>query len=371
MQKSVCLLLFGNIKYDGRVQKEIETILEHDYNPTLIVSSFDTKNDKQENYSFPIINLKVKLKNNPIRNLGILYDFWKKAFRQLKRIKPEIVHCNDLDTLYAGHLYKKEHPNTKLIYDAHELFPESKSGLGQTFFWNQIEKAVIHSADEIIVPEKNRANYLEKKYKISKITILENFPRKIKIQDAESNFFANKVEDSESKVKILYLGAINKNRELDTIIKAFEGLSSNYTLQIVGSGKESYIEELKAIVNALNLKNQVYFHAPVSQKQVINVINSSDIGLVFYKNNNINNYYCASNKLFEFIACNIPVITNDFPGLVEIVKEMNKGICISKIAPKNIQNAIKRIHTHETTIETKGKFYWDEIKEKLLKIYNS
>ena len=90
-----------------------------------------------------------------------------------------IVHCNDLDTLLAGYLYKKYiGEKIKLIFDAHELFPEHQNGKIRYIFWNTIEKILINKPDIILCPEINRLNYLKNKHKIINIKLIENFPLK-------------------------------------------------------------------------------------------------------------------------------------------------------------------------------------------------
>ena len=41
MDKKVLFILIGNIRYDGRVKKEIESLLKFGFNISIIVTSFD------------------------------------------------------------------------------------------------------------------------------------------------------------------------------------------------------------------------------------------------------------------------------------------------------------------------------------------
>ena len=55
--KNIVFLLIGNIRYDGRVLKEIATLRKAGHKVTLIVSNFDV-DDNVANYNFDIVVMK-------------------------------------------------------------------------------------------------------------------------------------------------------------------------------------------------------------------------------------------------------------------------------------------------------------------------
>ena len=63
--KNVLFLLIGNIRYDGRVLKEISTLCKAGYKVSLILSDFDV-DDNVSNYDFNIILLRRNYSSNPI-----------------------------------------------------------------------------------------------------------------------------------------------------------------------------------------------------------------------------------------------------------------------------------------------------------------
>ena len=66
--KNVLFLLIGNIRYDGRVLKEISTLCKAGYKVSLILSDFDV-DDNVSNYDFNIILLRRNYSSNPIMKL--------------------------------------------------------------------------------------------------------------------------------------------------------------------------------------------------------------------------------------------------------------------------------------------------------------
>lgn len=366
--KKVVFLLIGEIKFDGRVQKEIKTLKENGFDVELIVNKF--YNDDFKNYNFKIHAISIEREEKSVPNTIGKFRFCKRAFEILKRIQPDAVHCNDLCTLYGGYLYKKHNRNCKLVYDAHELYPEMFSKRVLTKFWSVIERNCLKLVDEVICPEENRARYMKKKYRLKKdINIIENLPLKINLDNVEKNIIEEKIPNSKTKRKVLYLGAIIPDRNIEEMIEAFKYLSDKYCLIIIGKVlNKIYLDKLENIINENQLNNKVYLLGPVPNKEVINHINSSDIGFVFYDNNNINNYYCASNKIYEFIVCKKPIVTNNYPGLIKLIEKNKFGICLEDVNGINIYNAILMLKDIDDS-DVLYKYFWENNSSKLCNIY--
>ena len=115
---------------------------------------------------------KIVILKNKVEKRGALYTFLnlrkfqKEVLKELKNIKVQYIHCNDLNTLIMA---KKLSKFGKIIYDAHELFPESQESKIKRAIWNFIEKINIKYAYKIIQPEHNRKKYFSKKHNIYRL----------------------------------------------------------------------------------------------------------------------------------------------------------------------------------------------------------
>jgi glycosyltransferase involved in cell wall biosynthesis len=56
------------------------------------------------------------------RQVRPLAAFWREAARLAGALRPDVVHCHDLDTLPVGWTIKRRH-RCALVYDAHEAYP--------------------------------------------------------------------------------------------------------------------------------------------------------------------------------------------------------------------------------------------------------
>ena len=362
MKKKIVFILLGEIKFDGRVQKEIKTLQKNGYKVELIVSKFE--NDDYKNYNYKIYNLNRKRKDNKnIYNLFTIFKFNFNAANLIRKINTNIIHCNDLNTLLGGVLGKIKGSQI-LVYDAHELYPESMNGLNKKI-WQLVETLLIKFPDKFILPEINRLKYFRKKYKIKKpISLVENFP--LKTKNLKKNYFETTFNIKVNNPKLLYLGLLSEERGIEEVMESVKKL--DVTLFCIGNGKTNYLEQLQKKITKEKLGGKIYLFPAIPQTEVLDAINSSDIGFVFYKNTNINNYYCASNKLYEFMNCDTSVVTNNYPGIIKVTNETGIGETIDSIESKKINKALLKIMEKKRK-ESNKKYYWENQENEFLKTY--
>lgn len=366
----VVMVLIGNIKYDGRVRKEIASIKSANISVELIVTDYQDSEDAGDELGIKIHYIKAKKHSAPILNFidSLIVNY--KASRLLKKISPEFVHCHDLNTLLSGVLYKKSGLG-KLVYDAHELFPESLGGTREKI-WDFIERYCISSCDKIIMPEKNRAKYFMKKYSTkAEIGILENFPRECDIENVEKDILRKSLAISDEKIIVLHTGSISPGRYVEELIDALAISPREIVLVLIGISWGGYDQILRRKIDNKNLRDRVFICPPVPHSRILSYIASCDIGTAFYRNTNLNNFYCASNKLYENIALCKPVLTNNYPGLIETVGKNNLGVCVEQIDAESLADAILKAIDLRSTLRTSDEYLWEKQHGLLAELYGS
>ncbi len=364
--KKVVMLLIGNINTDGRVQKEIATLKSRGFSVTLIQWSFTGAKADRERLGIEIIDYPHLLVKSAAINFlrQITFNFF--ALRHLKSLKPDIVQCNDLNTVIAGALFRRR---ARVIYDAHELFPESQEG-PRKFIWSWLEKIVVPACHAYIQPEKNRRAYFAKKFRIpeARIALVENFPTG-KYAFSGRNRLRERLDIPAEKTIVLYTGVLGQGREIENMIEAMRLLDQRFILVLLGPTFKGYDATLAALVSRLGLAERVKFHPAIPNAEMMDHIRSGDIGLVFYKNTNLNNYWCASNKLYEFIYCGKPVITNDYPGLKEVVEKNRLGACLPESSPERIAAAVKEVSEFPALPTGSRDYVWEGQEENYLGLF--
>jgi hypothetical protein len=277
--------------------------------------------------------------NSRHKYLKFLY---KCIFVALKRKKFDILLIDNIPACFAGNIIRLINRPKIIIQDVRELyFIRDVGKIGSVF--KIFETITYKYADIILVANRYRAEIMKSRYGIKeeKVIIFEN----LRVLDEEYN-----EKEMYKKFNNLFLykynvidsGLISKNRKLEDIILSMKGLESICGLFIAGSGPEEDIYAMKRIISNNKIEN-VFFLGNLSRKELKYVINHSQIGVVNYGNFNLNNKYCASGKIYEYLYEGIPIICTDNKPLKDFIAEFEVGI-----ATTNFREAlIKMINNYE------------------------
>jgi glycosyltransferase involved in cell wall biosynthesis len=188
------------------------------------------------------------------------------------------------------------------------------------------------------------------------------------------DYIKNKgLKNIDQKEIVLYQGGISHNRSLDLLIRSVKSWNQKTLLILMGYGDRSYINRLKNLIFELGIQQRVFFHPAVPSHKLLQYTASADIGIVIYKNNCRNNYYCAPNKLFEYAAARIKIAGCDFPEVKGMLDKFGIGYTFSPDSEKSIANCINRLL--KIKIEEKqflnlfDEYNWDKEEGKLLNLY--
>jgi glycosyltransferase involved in cell wall biosynthesis len=364
----IVMLLMGDIRYDGRVRKEIRTLLVAGHQVELVVSDFDKSGTGGGDLGVRIHYIPMTLWPNPALNFLEQLSFNRKAASIIRDIGPTHIHCHDLSSLLAG-VWSKRKVNGKVIFDAHELMPESMGGMREKI-WGYIERKCVNSCDSIVMPEKNRIAYFQKKYPHApSIWLLENFPRQDEISFEKNDFFREKYPIRKNQKIVLYTGFLAARRHIEDLIYAMAICTEQFILVALGYAFKGYDKVLQKMVNKLRLADRIFIHRAVPHVDLLKYMSACDIGIALYRNSNLNNFYCASNKLYEYIALDKPVVTNDYPGLLERVERFGQGICLAEITPRSLADAFTRAADPKFIKPGMKKYFWEDQENILIQLY--
>jgi glycosyltransferase involved in cell wall biosynthesis len=231
----------------------------------------------------------------------------------------------------------------------------------------------VKSCDHIIMPEKNRIAYFREKYpRIAEPILLQNFPRKSDITSHRANLLRELYPIHADQKIILYTGLITSGRYVEELIDSMAMCTDKFVLVMIGGSRKNYNEYREFLyrkIESYKLENRVFIHGFVPHIEIIKYMASADIGTAFYRNTNINNYYCASNKLYEFIALEKAILTNNYPGLIEAVKRYKQGVCLSEVTPTTLVESYMKVNDISHVTPGAKKFYWEDEEDVLIRLY--
>jgi len=253
--------------------------------------------------------------------------------RKLER--PDIILGSSphLFAALAGYLlsiFKK----TKFVLEIRDLWPQviiemGKDGGNRIAIkaLKIIENLLYKKADRIVVLSKGLMQYLkERGVPEEKITFVPNgvhfdyFSPSLSREQAREKYHFN-------KFTLVYTGAHGPANALETILKAAMKLENNNAIEFVLLGDGPEKSKLKNIILGEKINN-VRLLDSIPKKEVPDFLLAADGGVITLKNIHLFKYGVSPNKLFDYMASALPVISCIGGDMGEVVKEAGAGFNI-------------------------------------------
>lgn len=256
-------------------------------------------------------------------------NFVKKTF---------INNLNEKDTIWLGSLDTalackglNFFATNQYILHLHELYDTHQKKLKSI-------KLIAQNAKHVVVPEINRAGILQVWLGLKERPIVlpnkpYDHPRSRNI--APTNAITQQIINTyyAGKPIILYQGHIGGDRNLMPLARAMKHLP-DYEFWLLGTD-HGYADQLVAV------SDNIKYLGSVSAPYHLEITSYASIGIMSYDPINLNNLFCAPNKVWEYSGFGIPFVANDCLSLISL-----EAIKIGKISTwneKNICNIIKNI----------------------------
>ncbi len=354
MKKRIIISVVSDLSTDQRVLKVSQSCYEHGYEVFLI----GRKMKNSLPLSLPFKTKRMKLLFN---HSALFYaEFNIRLFFILLFARNDIFLSNDTDTLPANYLAAKIR-NKKLVFDAHELFPEVPELVNRVRvkrFWEKIEDYIFPKLQYSYTVCSSIADYYNKKYGIN-MQVVRNVP-----YSRENINFRNLAFPG--KKIILYQGALNIGRGIEWVIDSLPFIE-NAVLVIIGDG--DIREQLEKRVDGLDLKDKVVFLGKIPAAKLHEYTLSADVGLCLLENKGLSYYYSLPNRIFDYIQAGVPVLATDFPEISSIVTKYHTGRVINHYEPQYLAKVLNEMFSTTYDFESaKKKLTWENEKKILLEI---
>ena len=364
--RKIIVSVTNDLVTDNRVHKVCTSLSQASFDVLLVGRKLKFSQPIKRDYKTHRITL--------LFNKGFLFyaEYNFRLFFYLLFKKTDILLSNDLDTLTANYIVSKIKRN-ELVYDSHEYFtevPELIHRKGVRSIWLWIEKHTVPGIKKKYTVCQSLADEYYKKYN-TKFHVIRNVPLKI-----NKECIPSKIEIPEDKKIIIYQGALNVGRGIETVIHAMRFLSG-VSFIIVGEGDIS--NKLKEIVKIEKLENSVIFLGRVPFEELRSITEKADLGISLEENMGLNYFYSLPNKIFDYIHAGVPVISTDFPEQKKIVEDFHVGISTREKDPQSLAEIIKdMLFNEEKSKEWKlnltkasEELCWEKEEKILLEMFES
>lgn len=364
----VIMLLSNPFKPDPRVYKEAKTLVKYGHEVTVLAWDRECRLPKTEVINgIKVRRIRQKAPYGKFLSLvPLMFMFWFRCLAFLLKEKFSIVHCHDFDTVIPG-LIAAKIKKRWVIYDVHDYYPSMVVKNVPNFIIGALEgleRIALNHADHVITVNEKLGGFLLRR-STTKVTYVMNCVDLVEYKPATKRLSGH--------LKILYIGALTKNRGIEHMIEVISGLN-NVTLTIAGYGAEKEFLIKKIPRDCKNIK----FIGEVHPPKVPNLMTGYDITFALYDPLIPNNRFASPNKLFEAMAGEMPIIVSDGTVMGEIVRKEKCGLIVKYGDLDRLRDAVMELQRNvdlrrelgENGLKAaKREYNWELMRERLTSLY--
>lgn len=364
----ICVITTVHHPYDGRIyHKQCKSLQKAGYEVTLIAPKPDkiVENDGIE--LIPIEKPKQEWKR-------FLRAFT--VYKLAKQTNADLFHFHDPELIPVGALLRI-FTRKPVIFDVHEHYPNAimskkylkkylKHPIRIGYEWLEalalpILSGIIYTTDEV--------GERYKKYTHCKI---ENYP----LPEMFNQEVTKKDDNS-----FLYLGGITAIRGIEELIDGFAQTFQSHPqarLTFVGSFEsEAFKRKIINKIKKYQLEDKVEFKGKVPYEQIEKYLSTASVGIIPYLPVP-NHLVCLPNKLFEYMAAGVAVISSDFPHYRKVVDSSESGLLVNPEHPDSISKAMNNMLENPYSTKMMGDngkiafnrtYNWSTEEKKLIAFY--
>jgi len=356
----------NDLSTDQRVHKVCSTLLKAKYEVLLVGRQFKESPGVSRSYKTKRMRL--------LFNRGALFyaNYNVRLFWFLLFNRCDILLANDLDTLLPCYLISKI-KGIPLIYDTHEYFcgmPELADRPFVRSLWRSIERFIFPKLDLVMTVNDSVARLYKSDYG-KDLLVIKNFPLTTGHTQIKPRKELGLPDD---KSIILYQGAVNVNRGLEEAVKAMQWVE-DAILVIVGGGNA--MQNLQKMVHEVSHTDKIVLKGWLPFNELIHYTRHADVGLAIEKDNNLNYKYSLSNKIFDYIHSELPLLSSRLIENELVLAQWDIGEFIDNHDPQHIAGKITAMLNDELKRETWAKNLkearrsctWERQESALLELY--
>jgi len=254
--------------------------------------------------------------------------------REVARAHTLVLHSHDFNTLLGSVVAKRLlRERVRLVYDCHELTP----GAYQEWYGDlisgvvgRLELATVTDADSILAASEAIFRYLRRTSKVPAavfytcpgIDEIPEIPRAV--AKAKLGFVGLFV--------VLFCGRVRQDYDIDMILNAARDLKANdrsgFKFVFVGPADTMSWVANRAMKEGV--ESLFVFKGWVSYQELLLCYLASDLCFAVTRNLGLNTQTLIPIKLFESMACGVPIVARDGTAVAEIVQKCGCGIMVEE-----------------------------------------
>jgi len=381
----VLMFLAKTFYTDTRVRQEAKTLVDSKYAVHVIcwdrgLESPSAVCDGALVHSLKIVNGK--------RSLGLVLGailFQGLAFfqslRLMRRVGQQVLlHVHDFNAFLPAILLKLLHPSSGLIYDCHEVSYDVYSQWFSPVVGGVVrvlENRFLRYADAVITVSDPIADYLRRFCHTAEV--IYNCPRMTDIPRISKEEARLRLGLPSNPFIVSWVGEIRRTCRLDLLLSAASLIDKNIQFIVVGSGPLA--DEFRQTAER-SRGSRVMVLPRVSHEKALLYVAASDLTWVVYydpKLSLLSNIRVALPwKMFESLACGVPVIVEADNLRAAFVEKFGCGVVLKDDAPSYVADVIVSLAEDSGRHHSAGaaarkaamQFSWEAMSKRLVHVYS-
>ena len=303
------------------------------------------------------------------------------SINRLFQSQADIYHAHDLTALPACYIVAKLR-RKPLIFETYELhFPVPDTGIA---FWRplggllmRLLGMILPRCQGVIAASPLYAREFSKLYHLSEVITIRNIPPYRAVEKSDQ-LRQSMGLSAETRIA-LYQGHIQRDRELDRLVRAASFLEPDIVIAMMGKDYGKTRTELEALIAREGVAERVKIIPPVPYEELLDWTASADIGLtIFPLDYSLSIRMTQPNKLFEYLMAGLPVLSSQLEAIVEIIRTYDVGEIVTPVEPEAIAAAINSMLSDDTALHrmslnaleaAKSDLNWEKERLQLLGLY--
>lgn len=255
----------------------------------------------------------------------------------------------------------------KVIFDSHETWINgtAKEQLIKRFYLKRIKYLITVNPAILKMLSKNLGIiYSEVIYNTSLTSL---FP------------FRTATKKIDLPIQLVHEGSLSFDRGLKILLNSILLLKTqfpNINLKIIGDSPKVEKNYISDFILKNNLQENINITGWINYEDVAGHLANCDIGLILYTPSK-NNLSSTSNKLFNYIAAGLAIISADLPETAKVLDPLNNAYILKAYNSRELANTIQRLIENpnlilkmkNASVQAYQKYNWEIEENKLLDFY--
>ena len=351
--REIVMLVVSDLRVDPRVEREALALAAAGYSVTIMCpelyegagASFNVNWGPGIAIEYVHCSASTFMSERP----GFFAD---QLYLEAAKKKPFAFHAHDLSTAYAA-LAAAKFRGAHLVVDFHEWFSENVHWDAVESAWapyptdwkvdlQKLERRCLEEASVTITVCDSIADAMETELGGRRPVVIRNIPEMAITPSRAYAPLKQQLGLPESTFVVLYQGGTGPTRLIEPIIESLV-YAPGCVLVIRGPSLDLFGPDYLALAQRIGVEGRVILASAVPSRDVVAAALGADAGIYTVAALCRNFIFALPNKVFEYLAADLPVLVAHYPETKRLVCENDVGFVFDPYDPKSIANAINRL----------------------------